>query len=591
MVGRARPGTYNIRMTELSHTNPKTAAEPLALPLTREQFLWGALLVFTLALRLGWLGWWPLTADEAGSALAAWRTLHGGSSGGAWSPLLVSLLRGLYGVFGASDAPTRLPSAIAGSSLVLLAALWRRELGRAASLAAGVLLALSPTLLLASQRGDGAILGIALVGWGITALVRGVHDEHITWQYIGAGLLGAALASAPNVITWLAAGVVMAGLWLGRHPKAERGALRSLGILAIGKLLVVALLAWLMSATALLTNLAGLHQAMALPWRWATGIARLQPPWGWYGMARNLLVYELLILVPAAYGAAAAWRRDRWVRPVAAWAGLALLFGWLSRSYDPLAALDALLPLTLLAALGLSRLWDTLLQHTRALDVALASPVIIFTTMGFFELIAYARVPDDKLLLGAGVGFILAILAWVGHWLWTERAGALRNSVWLILLLLVCWTLRADSALLYQTLDDPRESLGAGQVSRQVRALPEFLAAHSSHTLGDAYVIHTAYDAALEPLAGWLLRDFTPQLAKIAAAPSTADALVRPADDSGGGPAGYIGQRFVVWHRYTPRVLKFNEWLNWFLLREPIGEIEPTWLEVWVRVSEPPPAN
>ncbi|MHB9031581.1 MAG: hypothetical protein ACYC6L_00900 [Anaerolineae bacterium] len=557
--------------------------------LTGERVLYIGIAALSLVIHLAWLGHWPLLPTEAANALTAWRTLHPGLSlPGRWSPLLVSAQMGLFGIFTATEFSARLLPALAGISLSLLPVLWRRELGRIGAFAAAVLTLVSPALLYFSGTADGIFLAGALCAWAFSLAYRAVTDARPQCMAAAAVLVSLALAAAPNVYTWLVTAFLLGLTWYLTRCQAEQRALRDLlrPYLTI-KVGLAFLVGWLLGATAFLTNLAGLNQAVQLPWLWLRNFSLPSNPLGWYGMARNLLVYEPLLLLLALYGAIILFKRRSPVTTwLLAWFGLAAVLSWLSSGGQPAFITDVLWPLLVLAAYGTASLWLQMTQHAVPGSLAVLGPLLALLGFTCLQLVEYAKVPDKALLAYAGVGLALVSIGWAGYWLWSNRAAALRIGAVMLFVLTAVYTVRADSALLYQTGADPREGYVSQPVSPALPDMAQFLATQSNHLWGDAHAASVSYPSDLDPLVGWVLRDFSITSYQGAGAGTSADAIVLPYTPDTPGPHGYIGQRFIRYPISPRQPVTLSNSLRWFLLREPIGVLEYDQLELWLAVPK-----
>lgn len=155
-----------------------------------EPALWAALLGASLVMRLWDLGLRALSHDESLHAyfsnhLALWGVhnhdpmMHG--------PLLFQINGGIFWLFGATDFTARLVFALAGTALVAAPLLFRRQLGRAGVLAAGVLLAMSPSLLYYSRYMRNDVLFALLCLVWLWALMRFVatQNRNLLWPLAG----------------------------------------------------------------------------------------------------------------------------------------------------------------------------------------------------------------------------------------------------------------------------------------------------------------------------------------------------------------------------------------------------------------------
>lgn len=124
---------------------------PVPQPLARwERWAWGVLFVVSLALRLYDLGDRPFHHDES---IHAWFTDHLVQTGEYkydpvyHGPVQYYVNSISFLVFGDSDFSARLPAALGGTGLVLMALLLRGRYGARTAFVAGILLSLSPNLL------------------------------------------------------------------------------------------------------------------------------------------------------------------------------------------------------------------------------------------------------------------------------------------------------------------------------------------------------------------------------------------------------------------------------------------------------------
>jgi predicted membrane-bound mannosyltransferase len=171
-----------------------------ALTITLEVLLYAAIVGVAAVLRLWNLEAAPLSAREAAQALAAF---NGTPLPAGGSPLLYGLNQVLFGLFSTTvnDAGVRLGAALIGTLMVALPVLFRSHIGRYGALAAALMLALSPTLVVASRSVDGSI-GVAT----FTLAAIGLGLRYFTTQkqidLIGLAIaIGVTLACGYGVIT------------------------------------------------------------------------------------------------------------------------------------------------------------------------------------------------------------------------------------------------------------------------------------------------------------------------------------------------------------------------------------------------------
>ena len=139
-----------------------------------------ALMAAALFLRLYELGDRTMHYDEAIHVHYAWKLANGGTFIHApWmhGPFQVELTALIFKIFGDTDVTARMGYVLFGTALVGLPYFLRDYLGRAASLLAGVMLTLSPSLLYFSRFGRNDII---MVFWATALLV-------LMWRYVNEG--------------------------------------------------------------------------------------------------------------------------------------------------------------------------------------------------------------------------------------------------------------------------------------------------------------------------------------------------------------------------------------------------------------------
>lgn len=181
---------------------PRTAPLDLTVDLTRlrgETLAWGAVLLLALGLRLAGLASVALSPAGARHAYAAYALYYGSQGGGAdlgvaaGDPLPTLFGAFLFFLFGVSDQIARLGPVLAGVGLVALTIWLRPYLGRAGALAAGLLLAVSPSFVYFSRQPQSAIyvafIALLLFVALLRALDRGRRGDAILASVAGALLL------------------------------------------------------------------------------------------------------------------------------------------------------------------------------------------------------------------------------------------------------------------------------------------------------------------------------------------------------------------------------------------------------------------
>ena len=545
--------------------------------LTVEVALYGLLVLAALAARLAGLGRWPLLESEANTALAAWRAAWGLSwQPDYYSPLIFDLTLLLAALTRASDAAVRLLPALVGAGLVALPYFARDILGRQGALLAALLLAFAPTWFYFSRTADGPILTTAASALILLAIQRYGGSQSPQHLRLAVVALALGLAAGPGLYTFLLAGA----LWilLRWRAMATRGNL----LLGTG--------VFILGATGLLLNLGGLGAAVGLAGHWARSLAPASSGLPWSAYPLTLVTYESLTLALALVGSI--WgvaRREALDQFLSFWVGLALLLGILLGHREPLWLVDVLLPLFILAARGFQRLWDRLAPGAQPLDALLILATLAFVALGFLRLAAFSQTGQPPYLAQSRVVFGALILIWAFYGIWGQRDVALRVAVVAFVVSAAVITVRATSALAYQTGRDPRERMVFQPSSVAIRDLEALVTKLSSEQTGDPHTLDITYDPDLDPLLGWYLRDY-PQARPVAGSakrPQTT-ALITRALEKSAWPQGYAGQRFRWQEVRVEQKLSLREQLRWLFYRYPVGEDKSAEVHIWVRLPTAP---
>ena len=335
----------------------RTAADPIG---RREWWAWGVLVALAVAARFIDLASRPYQFDEGQVAYAAYQlsehgdyhympVLHG--------PLNYELTALSHLVFGQVDVANRIPAAIAGSILVALAFGLRRQLGRVAAFAAGVLLCFSPTLLYYSRFSREELvmaavtLALVVVAARLVASPRRWHVEAL------GGLLALSFATKEATFLHVPIGIV-AGFawWRWRGPARLTRKVRAAWLLSGA---VVFALVFVILFGQFGTHLSGVWDGAYGGLRyWAREHGLHRGGEDWFAYLILLVAYELPLLVLGVIGAVWSVRRRHALgtgMTVAALLTLAIYsyagerFAWL--------LVTTLIPLALLAGLGFAALW------------------------------------------------------------------------------------------------------------------------------------------------------------------------------------------------------------------------------------------
>jgi uncharacterized protein (TIGR03663 family) len=168
------------------------------IPFRVEFSIYTGLVLIALAMRLYDLGGRAVHHDESLHGYFAYQIFNG--SGYDHNPLMHGMflfhsIATSFFLVGDSDFSLRLPMALFGTGLVLVPLLLKPRIGQFGALAAGVMLAFSPSILYYSRfaRNDifMAVFTLALVG----VMWRYIDERKNRWLYIGAGLVAIGFAT------------------------------------------------------------------------------------------------------------------------------------------------------------------------------------------------------------------------------------------------------------------------------------------------------------------------------------------------------------------------------------------------------------
>ena len=281
---------------------------------------WVLLVTLSLVLHLWGLDVRSFHSDEAVHAHTAYKLLHEGTyryDPVYHGPLLYYLTAASYALFGDSDFTARLPIALSGVSLLLVAACLRRPFGQWTAWWTGVLLTISPTVLYYSRFLIMDILELLIASAALVCLNSvATRPSSRTWVWLGTWT---ALAIATKENAYVTAFLVVLVLsvlasyhgWKTTLVNARPWALRH----RVG--LATAVNVFLLVVIPLYTVLLRHPEDWAFPvtaisyWAGQHAIERVAGPW-WYYLPR-LALYEFLPLVAASVWV---WHRCQRLRPV-----------------------------------------------------------------------------------------------------------------------------------------------------------------------------------------------------------------------------------------------------------------------------------
>jgi 4-amino-4-deoxy-L-arabinose transferase-like glycosyltransferase len=590
------------------HINATALSSPLPW-LTIDITLWGLLLVITLGLRLFRLDAALLNAAEARGALAAWRFAHGLDQLGTppYSPLVFSAQWFAFLVFGADAITARLLPALAGAALTLTPALLRRRIGRLGALAAGTLLALSPTALTLSRTASGDILvalGSMLCASGLWRFVdhQTAHKEtaidgvtdiptDVPWTFwlipLGLALTLVASSLAYSALLAMAIGLMIL-LLVEIDPQARhqlRTAWQAFSNRTLPNLVYYAAGvlagAFVLLSTAFFWHPQGLGAAARLLTDWLGGFVRwpdsLSAGYPWL----ILITYEPLILLTGLLGIKRGINHgNAAIRFLASWSVAALVLAWIRPGRGPGDVLLVIAPLACLGGLAL----DTLIQDLRrwgqwlneGLYLAVSLPLWVYLLLNLATYTSrpgqYTQLPLSNAALPTYLGLalstlLLLLMLALGIGLLQGFGPALRSLALSTMLALVFFTLSTAWGVSQNRPADPREPLLTIPTDHQIRQLNQTLTTLANKHRGDAHAIEIEIDITLlsdEPVLAWALRDFQTHYAPASTfalegteKPIATSAIITPYTSTNPPQLGeaYVGQSFLLRQRWDTQNL------------------------------------
>jgi uncharacterized protein (TIGR03663 family) len=359
-----------------------------------ELIAYAVLVALALALRLYDLGDRPFHHDESQDAYFSWIFFKNGDY--QYNPLLHGPLRFylttvMYALFGASDFTARLAPALMGTLMVPLPYLVRRQIGRVAAFAAAALFAFGPSYLYFSRfaREDIYIAAITLAL--LVAVFRFLDRPKGYHPALIGGLLALSFATKESTfITVFVAGTFFLAVLASRHRDRVLKPARDVGLEAWGWGLAAFLGIYTATFTTFFTNpkgVQGLYTGLDY-WLGQHSVGRGGESDVFYGVVLAGVEWPALLL--GAIGAVAAVRRPTLLRVFLIWAFLVslLVYSWAGEKFAWL-VLHPLLPLILLAGVGVQAIWDARRRWYGRLGIFVA--VVAFAYAGYASFLVNAE--------------------------------------------------------------------------------------------------------------------------------------------------------------------------------------------------------
>ena len=374
------------------------ATPAMPAPLARWKAAAAALLVAAAVTRFADLGHRPLHHDESIHAFQSY-TL---SQNGEWrydpayhGPFLYYANAVVYKILGATDTTARLLPAFFGILLILFAVPLRRWIGDGAAAAYALLVLVSPHLAYFSRFIREDLYSLVFTLATILCFRMFVETDRARWLTAAAAAFAFAGVTKENaymtgvlfvafgVWTFLVAAVRnrKAGGSIG-NTAAATGAWIRRNFAALATAAIVFLAIWEVMYTGLLTHKEDWWTTIPKAihyWMGQHAIARIPGPWYYY--FPQLLYYETATVLAAAF----ALRRrklDPFLSFVLFWTiGSIAIYSW-AREKVPWLTVHPLLPLTLLAAVGLANLWRDRRERAPRIALAVFALLLAINTSG-----------------------------------------------------------------------------------------------------------------------------------------------------------------------------------------------------------------
>lgn len=545
-----------------------------------------AIFALALFLRIVRLGVLPLSEPEA---VYAWQalTIARGEPVGVSNQLGYTGLTALSFFLGqGSNFWARWWPAMAGSLLVFLPYIWRKQLGSLLALTLSAGLALDTGLVALSRQAGSPIIGLLGLLMGLSYLIKGRRS--MAGVFLALGLLGGTsfwLGLLVLGLTWLIARFLKLDLPPGligfsvQDVTTQNSFLTMLSAFGITLLVLGtsfslypaglgALMSGLVDFTARFT------QAPTLPvW---------QPFW-------MLLTNQFLPLIFAIWAGISAWVNHKRIgRLLSIWAlvALGLVFAMPGRHTADLAW--AIIPIWALAIpkiLSCFRV-DPENRNLQVIIILFALILIIFTSMNLNALADPALMQQNLLryLLAAGAGIILLLITLILIGLGWDVGLAKYSGLMALVIWLSAITLALGFANLGPHAYRSQRIWGQGRfmpLSDMLSDTMQTLASQAGVPAEDASVL--VIDS---PQAGlsWVLRDFG-QVRYAAMMPGDApsDFVITKAEVYPQLAAAYRGQDFSWYETPAWQTMTIDSLLRWAVRREPL--MEKTTIILWSRVE------
>jgi hypothetical protein len=577
--------------------------------LTVERAAYAGIALLALVVRLIGLGWFALGPAEAQQALPALTAANGYMPDLAGvSPLLYSLQRGLFMLFGATEIAARFWPALLGGLSVLAIYPLRRWLTPGGAVVAAALWGVAPLAVWSSRvgLGDALVPALALAALAAAALLIAPDDELPGAETAEAhGRRGAAVAfgaslgllliSGKNAYTVLLAAAVVL-VWQREAARRLWAAVRAERRSVLLAFFVTAVF----GSTFLFLTPAGLAAAISLAGQWLQAIIPGTGEYSAWEIVRRLLISELLLL---GFGLAGViWsilHRNRSGIAAGVATGIALLAPLIGRGRNPIDLSLVVLGLALLAGPAVARVlaaaWDARTDTDAWLLIGLSAALLLSASFALPSAANPANTAEwRQVFTGVGIGAALVvILAWVaygayGNWDTVRRALPL-----LLVVIGLAWGIGQLVALSYDRGAWRQAAVlhvTAAPDTADLQAELRDIVAEKGTGAREAPIDIAWPNRPGDPLLvllRWQLRNY-PGARYAAAVPADpASIVITPVGENAALADGYSGAEFPLLQSWDPGTLdSASAEVRWVLMREAKTQPEKQGIIIWVKRNE-----
>jgi uncharacterized protein (TIGR03663 family) len=364
------------------------------------------LIALALAARFYQLGDRPFHHDESQDAYFSWIFRTTGDY--AYNPLLHGPLRfyltaGMYLLFGDSDFTARLAPALMGTIMVALPYGLRHQLGRAGAFAAAAMLAFGPSYLYFSRFAREDIYVACITLALIVVAFRFFDRPRRHHPALFAGLLAASFATKETtfITVFVGGSFFLAALARRRSRPAIARPVHDIGLDAWGWALAAFVGVFTVLFTTFLTHPQGLYDGVVTGLKyWLEQHGQHRGGEAWFFYIVVLIGEEWPVLLLGAIGAVITARRPTLLRVFLIWAFVLSLaiYSWAGEKFAWL-VLHPLLPLVLLAGVGVQALWDHRRRTLGVAGIVVAVLALAYSALASYWVNAAHRADPRELLV------------------------------------------------------------------------------------------------------------------------------------------------------------------------------------------------